>query len=127
MNQQCPITITGAIVLLALVSLFCIYSFGIYVGVLGAFPNWNPPPPFVAYSAMALGIGGLIAMVGLWQQKRWAWWLATAVAAVFLLLAGPGIVMDQRAMGQAISLVLTILLGLLLALLALPATRKALA
>jgi uncharacterized membrane protein (DUF2068 family) len=85
------------------------------------------PPPQIAYPALVFGIAGLVAAVGLWQQKRWGWILAIVDATLSMLLAAPGIVLAPDGGPKAVSWALIALYALVLVLLALPATRKAVA
>jgi len=114
-----PASLIGAIALLVLLSLFSASAL--------LMPASIQPPPQVAYPALLFGIAGLVAAVGLWQQKRWGWVLAIIVAALSLLLAVPGIVVAPDGLPKAVSWALIVLYALVLVLLALPATREAVA
>ena len=115
-----PATTVVAIALLVLLSLFS-------ASALLMPASMQPPPPEVAYPGLVLGIAGLVAAVGLWQQKRWAWILAIVVAGLSVLLAAPGLVVAPDGVPKAVSWALIVLYALVLVLLALPATRKSVA
>ncbi len=118
MNTRRPLTVTIAIVLLILLSLFSLYTpFG---------PKG--PPLFIALFAFIVdGVGGLIAVFGLWKLQRWGLLLTSVIAALSILVAVPGLWLAPSTGGKVISLVLTLFFVLVLVLVALPATRKAVA
>jgi uncharacterized membrane protein (DUF2068 family) len=119
MNIQRPVTVIFAIVLLTLLSLFSLTA--------GVLPEAIKPPPFIIYTALVLGIGGLIAVVGLWKLKRWGLLLTIIVSAVSSLSAAPGLFAAPSVAGKLISLGLVVFYALVVVLVVLPASRKAFA
>jgi hypothetical protein len=119
MNIWRPVTINSAIVLLTLLSLFS--------ALTGVMPAAIKPPPFVIYLALVLGIGGLIAVFGLWRLKRWGWLLTIPISVVSSLLAAPGLVVAPPGLGKGVSLGLVVLYARAVVLVVLPASRKAFA
>ncbi|GAC1375415.1 MAG: hypothetical protein NVSMB44_43950 [Ktedonobacteraceae bacterium] len=119
MSTQRPVTVTSAIVLLTLLSVFS--------ALAGVMPAAIKPPPFQIYSGLVLGIGGLIAVFGLWSLKRWGWQLTILISVVSSLLAAPGLVLAPPVLGKVVSLGLTVLYALVVVLVVLPASRKAFA
>jgi hypothetical protein len=119
MNTRRPANVTTASALLLLLSLF---------NLSASFqPDAIKPPPPIIIFASVTGIVGLIAVVGLWNTKRWGW-LVTVILAVFNTL-GPisGIFLAPTVVGKAISVGLIVGYGLALILVTLPTTRKAFA
>ena len=73
---------TIAALLLVLLSLF-----GFPWPWILLFPWAQPPPAIVIYTALVLGIVGLVVAVGLWMMKAWSFW-ATIIVCVLNLLSG---------------------------------------
>jgi hypothetical protein len=122
MKTQRPLPVTGAAILLVLLSLM-----GFPFPWMLLFPGVEEPPAFVIYSGIVVGIVGLIVAVGLWMMKAWSFW-ATIVACVLNLLSGaPGIVLGPTAGIQLLSAVLVVVTVLIIVLVVLPTTRRALA
>ena len=67
---QRPPTLLAATVLLAFISLLSLTA------VL------QNPPQFVVITQSALGIVGLVAVIGLWQRRVWGGWMAVIVMAI---------------------------------------------
>jgi uncharacterized membrane protein len=76
---QRPPTLIAATVLLALISLLSLTA------VL------QNPPQFVVITQSALGIVGLVAVIGLWQRRVWGAWMAVIVMATNTLTNVAGI------------------------------------
>lgn len=122
MKTQRPLPVTGAAILLVLLSLM-----GFPFPWMLLFPGVEEPPAFVIYSGIVVGIVGLIVAGGLWMMKAWSFW-ATIVACVLNLLSGaPGIVLGPTAGIQLLSAVLVVVTVLIIVLVVLPTTRRALA
>jgi hypothetical protein len=123
MNTRRPLTLILALVLFALVT-----AFGL-ITPLGPRIGANQPPlVIVLYAFIVMGVGGLIALVGLWTLKRWGLLLTSVIAALSILMAVPGLWIAPTTGGKVISLVLSVVNALALVLLVvLPATRKAVA
>lgn len=115
MNTHRPTTLTIASVLLLLVSLF---------NLTAPFTN-GPPPPF-SYIIFGLGVCGLLAVFGLWKMKPWGVLLTSILAALALLPAILGLI-GAPLVGQVVSALILVVYALVLVLVLLPATRKAVA
>ena len=118
-----PPTVTVAAILLVLLSLF-----GFPWPWLILFPGvGEAPPAFIYYSGIVLGIVGLLVAFGLWMLRTWSLWAAIIVAVVNLLVGAPGIVLGPNAGIRVTSAVLTIVTVLIIGLVVLPSSRRALA
>ena len=91
------------------------------------FPGAEEPPDFIIYSGIVLGIFGLIVAVGLWLLKRWSFWATLIVAALNFLLGVPGVVEVSTPGLRAAIIAGEILAVLVIVLVVLPASRRALA
>jgi hypothetical protein len=119
MKTRRPLTVIIAIVLLMLLSVFgLITPFG---------PNGGPPLPIVLFAVIVDGVGGLLAVVGLWRMQRWGLRLSIIIAVLSIFATVPGLFLAPRPGGKVISVVLAVLYALVLVLVALPATRQAVA
>lgn len=123
MNTNRPLTATIAIVLLTLMSVT-----GLILPLLSLlFSLTNPPPPPLIVRVdqiLVMGVGGLIAVFGLWKLKRWGLVLTSIIAALSLLVAVYGLLVAPTE-GKWPPGVLFVLNALVLVLVALPATRRA--
>jgi hypothetical protein len=119
MNTSRPSIVTGAAVLLLLLSLFNLSTPFQSVAI-------KPPLPVIIWALVA-GVFGLIAVVGLWTMQRWSWRLSVILSAVSVLVAVPGIFVAPDVVGKSVSVGLIVLYGLVLVLGVLPATRQAFA
>jgi len=117
MNTKRPLTLILALVLFALLTVF---------GLITPFTPNGPPLPIMLYAVIVAGVGGLIALFGLWKLKRWGLLLTMGIAALGILVAVPGLVIAPP-YGKVISGVIIVVNALVLVLVALPATRKAFA
>ena len=52
-------------------------------------------PMFVIYMGIVLGIGGLVAAVGLWMMKKWGFWATIIVSVINILLNLSGLAIVQ--------------------------------
>ena len=84
-------------------------------------------PMFVLYSGIVLGIVGIVAAVGLWMMKAWSVWLTIVVCVLNILLNVSGLVMELPGGLKALIAVQTIGFVLVIVLVVLPSTRRALA
>jgi hypothetical protein len=117
-----PQTVTVAAILLVLLSLF---DFPWPYQLL--FPMAVEPPALVLYSGYVLGIVGLIVAIGLWMLKKWSFW-ATIVVCVLNFLAGaPGVLFAPGAALKAVIAVGEVVAVLIIVLVVLPSSRRALA
>src|SRR5215207_3878696 len=117
-----PPTVTVAAVLLVLLSLF-----GFPWPWLLLFPGAEDPPAFIYYSGIVLGIVGLLVAFGLWTLRTWSLWATIIVAVLNLLTGAPGIVLGPNAGIRVTSAVLAIVTVLIIVLVVLPSSRRALA
>ena len=122
MNTQRPLPVTGAAILLVLLSLM---NFPYLWRLL--FPGVEEPPAFVIYSGIVVGIVGLVAAVGLWMTQPWSLWVTIVVAALNFLFGVPGVILGPTAGIQAIVAVSEVAAVLIIVLVMLPTSRRALA
>ncbi len=121
MNTNRPLTATIAIVLLLLMSVT-----GLILPLLSLFVSLTNPPPLIVRvdQILVMGVGGLIAVFGLWKLKRWGLVLTSIIAALSLLVAVYGLLVAPTE-GKWPPGVFAVLNALVLVLVALPATRRA--
>ena len=117
MNTSRPLTLTIATVLLTLVSLFS----------LTVLLEPTRVPPLFFYTIPVVGVCGLIGAFGLWKMKRWGLLLSSILSALSILWNIPGLFIPRTLGGKAITMGYIAFYILVLALVALPATRKAVA
>ncbi len=117
-----PQSVTAAAILLVLLSLF-----GFPWPWMLLFPGVEDPPAFIYYSGIVLGIVGLLVASGLWMLKAWSFRATIIVAVLNLLLGAPGIVLGPNAGIQVTSAVLAVVTVLIILLVVLPSSRRALA
>lgn len=122
MNTQRPLPVTGAAILLVLLSLM---NFPLLWRLL--FPGVEEPPAFVIYSGIVVGIVGLAVAVGLWMMKPWSYWVTIIVCVLNLLLGAPGIVLGPTAAIQVTVAVTEVVAVLIIVLVVLPSSRRAFA
>jgi len=116
-----PLPVPVAALLLVLLSLF-----GFPWPWMLLFPWAKQPPAIVIYTALVLGIVGLVIALGLWMMKAWSYW-ATIVVCVLNLLAGaPGAVAGATAGIHVLNAVLEVVALLIIVLVVLPSSREAL-
>jgi len=116
-----PLPVTAAAILLVLLSLF---DFPLPYMLL--FPGVEEPPAFVIYSGYVLGIVGLVAAVGLWMMKGWSLWATIVVCVLNLLSGAPGVVLAPTAGLRATVAVTQVVAVLIIVLVVLPSSRRAL-
>ena len=90
-------------------------------------PGSEGVPAVVLYSGVVLGVAGLVASAGLWMLKNWGLWLTIIVNALGALSAAPGVVAAPNAVLQASALVGVLISALIIVLVVLPSSRRALA
>ena len=91
------------------------------------FPWAQPPPAIVIYTALVLGIVGLVVAAGLWMMKAWSFW-ATIVVCVLNLLAGaPGVVVGATVGVRVLNAALEVVALIIIVLVMLPDSRRAFA
>src|SRR5215207_9845632 len=117
-----PLPVAVAAILLVLLSLF-----DFPWAWLLLFPWVELPPASVIYSGLVLGFVGLVVGVGLWMIKTWSLWATVVVCVLNFLLGAPGVVMAPTAAIGATNIVLEVVTVLILVLVVLPSSRRALA
>ena len=118
MNSQRPLSVTIAVVLLALFSLLNLAS-----PLIPAFTDGVPP--LVVYSGAALGVLSLIAAAGLWALKRWSVVLTIIVSVVNILSAAPGLLFAPTPGLFVTAIVGIVGYALVIVLVVLPSSRQA--
>ncbi len=116
-----PLPVTVAAILLVLLSLF---DFPWPWMLL--FPGVEEPPAFIFYSGIVLGIVGLVVAVGLWMMKTWSYWATIVVSVLNFLLGAPGVFMAPTAAMRAAVAVTEVVAILIIVLVVLPSSRRAL-
>jgi hypothetical protein len=114
-----PLPVTVAAVIQALFSLLSL------PGPL--LPGSEGVPAVVLYSGILLGVAGLVASAGLWMLNNWGLWLTIIVNVLGGLSAAPGVVAAPNAALQAAALVGVLISALIIVLVVLPSSRRALA
>ena len=117
-----PLPVAVAAILLVLLSLF---DFPWPYEIL--FPGAEEPPAFVIYSGYMVGIVGLVVTVGLWMLKPWSYWATIVVCILNFLSGAPGVLMAPGAALKAVIAVGEIMAVLIIVLVMLPDSRRALA
>jgi hypothetical protein len=117
-----PLALSVAAILLVLLSLF---DFPWPYELL--FPGVEEPPAFLNYLGYVVGVVGLVAAVGLWMLKPWSYWTTIVVCALNFLLGAPGVVFAPGAALKALIAVTEVVAILIIVLVVLPDSRRALA
>ena len=117
-----PPTVTVAAILLVLLSLS---DFPWLYQLL--FPMTVEPPAFILYSGYVLGIVGLVVAIGLWMLKKWSFWAAIIVSVLNFLFGLPGLLFAPGAALKAVIALTEVVAILVIVLVMLPASRRALA
>ena len=117
-----PLPVTVAAILLVLLSLM---NFPFPWWFL--FPGVEDPPTFVIYSGIVVGLVGLVVAAGLWMLKTWSLRAAVIVCVINLLVGAPGVVMGPTAALRATVLVTEVVAVLVIVLVVVPSSRRALA
>jgi hypothetical protein len=84
-------------------------------------------PAVVLYSVIVQGGVGLVASAGLWMLRNWGLWLTIIVNALGALSAAPGVVAAPNAALQAAAIAGVVVSALIIVLVVLPASRRAVA
>ena len=119
-TQLLPVAV--AAILLVLLSLF---DFPWPYELL--FPGAEEPPAFILYSGYVVGIAGLVAAVGLWMLRKWKYWATIVVCVLNFLFGLPGLLFAPGAALKALIAVTEVVALLIIVLVALPSSRRALA
>ena len=117
-----PLPVTVAAILLVLLSLF---DFPWPYELL--FPGAEEPPAFILYPGYVVDIVGLLVAVGLWLLQKWSYWATIVVCVLNFLSAAPGLVMVSSAGLKALIAVTEVVALLIIVLVVLPDSRRALA
>jgi hypothetical protein len=117
-----PLSVTVAAILLVLLSLF---DFPWLYRLL--FPGTVEPPAFIIYSGYLLGIVGLLVAVGLWMMRKWSLWATIVVCVLNFLSGAPGVVFAPGGALKAVIVVGELVAVLIIVLVVLPSSRRALA
>ena len=117
-----PLPVTVAAILLVLLSLFnSPWPYELL------FPGAEEPPAALLYLGYVVGVVGLVAAVGLWMLKPWSYWTTIVVSALNFLLALPGVLFAPGAALKAVIAVTGVVAILIVVLVVLPDSRRALA
>jgi hypothetical protein len=117
-----PLALSVAAILLVLLSLF---NFPWPYELL--FPGAEEPPAFIIYSGDVVGIVGLVAAAGLWMLKPWSYWATIVVCVLNFLFGLPGLLSAPGAALKALIAVSEVVAVLIIVLVMLPDSRRALA
>ena len=117
-----PQTVTAAAILMALFSVMNFPGPWWYL-----VPGAEETPMFIIYSGIVLCIVGIVATVGLWIMKTWGYWATIVVSVINILFNVPGLGMAPGAALKALIVVQTIGFILVVVLIVLPTSRRALA
>jgi hypothetical protein len=120
-----PPTVTVAAILLVLLSLFdfpWLYQL-LFPGFIGAME----PPAFIIYSGYVLGIVGIVVAIGLWRLNKWSFWATIVVCVLNFLSGAPAVVFGPGGALKAVIVVGEVLAVLIIVLVVLPSSRRALA
>ena len=123
MTTQRPRPVTGAAILLALISLLSLSR--LLSLPLPLLPGAEEVPAVVIYAGIVLSIAGLVAAVGLWMMKKWSLRLTIVVSVLTILAAAPGLAIGPDATSKAIVAVVVVVNALIIVLVALPSSRRA--
>ncbi len=116
-----PLPVTVATILLVLLSLFDFpWPYQLF------FPRVEEPPALVIYSGYVLGIVGIVVAIGLWMLKVWSYGAAIVVCVLNFLAGAPGVVFAPGAALKAVIAVTEVVAVLIIALVVLPDSRRAL-
>jgi hypothetical protein len=116
-----PLALSVAAILLVLLSLF---NFPWPYEIL--FPGAEEPPAFVIYSGYVVGVVGLVVAIGLWMLKAWSYWVTIVVCVLNLLSGAPGVLMAPGAALKAVIAVGEVVALLVIVLVMLPDSQRAL-
>jgi hypothetical protein len=116
-----PQGVTIAAILLVLLNLF-----NLPWPWLILFPWALPPPAFVIYTGLVLGVVGVVVAVGLWMMKAWSYWGTIIVCVLNLLSGAPGVVLGPTVGVRVLSAVLEVVALLIIVLVIRPSSRRAL-
>jgi hypothetical protein len=117
-----PLPVTVAAILLVLLSLF---DFPWPYEIL--FPGAEEPPAFILYSGYVVGVVGLVVAAGLWMLQKWSYWATIVICVLNFLFGLPGLLFAPGAALKALIAVTEVVALLIIVLVVLPDSRRALA
>jgi hypothetical protein len=91
------------------------------------FPGAEEAPAFIIYSGYVVGIVGLVVAIGLWMLKKWSLWATIVVCVLNFLFGVPGLLFAPGAALKAFIAATEIVAVLIIVLVMLPSSRRALA
>jgi hypothetical protein len=118
-----PLPVTVAAILLALFSVLFDLSFPLWAE---AIPRGDEVPAVVVYTSVVVGVAGLVGAAGLWMLRKWGVWLTIIVGVLNLLDAAGGVVGAPNAALQVASAIGVLGFALIIVLVVLPSSRRAL-
>ena len=118
-----PLALSVAAILLVLL---CLFDFPWPYDFL--FPGVDPsgPPAFILYSGYVVGVVGLVVAVGLWMLQKWSYWATIVVCVLNFLFGLPPLLLAPSAALKAFSAVSEVVAVLIIVLVVLPDSRRAL-
>jgi hypothetical protein len=119
-----PLPVAVAAILLALFSVLFDLSFPLWAE---AIPRGDEVPALVVYTSVVVGVAGLVGAAGLWMLRKWGVWLTIIVCVLNLLDAAGGVVGAPNAALQVASAIGVLGFALIIVLVVLPSSRRALA
>src|SRR5215216_1402427 len=127
-SRPLPVTVAAILlVLLALSDFPWLFDF-LFLGVEEPPASGvEGPPAFILYSGYVVGVVGLVVAVGLWMLKAWSYWATIVVCVLNFLLGAPGVVLAPGAALKAVIAVTEVVAILIIVLVVLPDSRRALA
>ena len=118
-----PLPVTVAAILLVLLSLS---NFPWLYDFLFAAGEFEGPPAFILYSGYVVGVAGFVAAVGLWMLQKWSYWVTIVVCVLNFLIGLPPLLLLPGAALKAFFAVWEVLAVLIIVLVVLPDSRRAL-
>src|SRR5215207_8947439 len=118
-----PLPVTVAAILLALFSVLFDLSFPLWAE---AIQRGDEVPAVVVYTSVVVGVAGLVGTAGLWMLRKWGVWLTIIVGVLNLLDAAGGVVGAPNAALQVASAIGVLGFALIIVLVVLPRSRRAL-
>ena len=117
-----PLALSVAAILLVLLSLTNFPWLFLFL-----FPAEEGPPAFILYSGYVVGIAGLVVAVGLWMLQKWSYWATIVVCVLNFLFGLPGLLFAPGVALKALIAVTEVVALLIIVLVVLPSSRRALA
>jgi len=118
-----PLPVTVAAILLVLLSLA---NFPWLYDFLFAAGEFEGPPAFILYSGYVVGVAGFVTAVGLWMLQKWSYWATIVVCVLNFLFGLPPLLLAPSAALKAFSAVSEVVAVLIIVLVVLPDSRRAL-